>query len=151
MRYSQPAPKTCVWVLCTEVAPPCLHFCSGQDPPSSATPTASHSSQPHGQTQQHQASTPRGVREEKRARDIEWGCERVINRERKRERDFQCLLGAWMHTLFWIRRKERKSNQRGMERELKPSVYLALVWPDPLPLPKKKKKKKNNSNASRPC
>ncbi len=46
-RYSQLAPKTCVWALCTEVVVPCLHFCSGQDPPSSATPTASHSSQPH--------------------------------------------------------------------------------------------------------
>lgn len=46
-RYSQLAPKTCVWALCTEVVVPCLHFCSGQDPLSSATPTASHSSQPH--------------------------------------------------------------------------------------------------------
>lgn len=45
-RYSQLAPKTCVWMLRTEVEVPCLHFCSGQDPPSSATPTASHSSQP---------------------------------------------------------------------------------------------------------
>lgn len=69
MRYSQPAPKTCVRVLRSEVAPPCLHSCSGQEPPSSATPTASHPSQPRGQTRQRQASTPRGVGEEESARD----------------------------------------------------------------------------------
>ncbi len=105
-RYSQLAPKTCVWALCTEVMVPCLHFCSGQDPPSSATPTASHSSQPH-LTSAKPARREVGVE-----RESEW--------ERERERERREVIG-------WEKARET-------EREGKPQCTLPyLTWPTPLP------------------